>query len=81
MEQQIIDALQHVFAGAEVDLDSMSNGRFSGMIVWAGFAEDDAVERQQRIRAALVATLNGAATNVGVILSYTPHELEAMRAA
>lgn len=81
MEQQIIDALQHVFAGAEVDLYPLPGGRFSGTIVWAGFAEEDAVERQQRIRAALVATLNGAATNVGVILSYTPHELEAMRAA
>ena len=59
----------------------MPNDRYSGLIVWDGFANDDAVERQQRVRKALKEALNGNSAQVGILLVYTPQEIEAMSAA
>lgn len=81
MEQRIVDALTGAFAQARVELDRMSNGRFSGLVVWEGFEPYDSVERQRRVREALVEQLNGEATTVGVLLVYTPRELQSMQAA
>lgn len=81
MEQQIVNALTLAFENAQVDLENLPGGRFSGVVVWEGFADNDSVERQQRVRQALTAAMNGAAANVGVLLVYTPHELRAMQAA
>ena len=69
MKQQIIDAVTAAFDRATVELDEMSNGRYSGLIVWEGFTEDDHTERQRRIRQALVKGLGTESNLVGVILS------------
>jgi hypothetical protein len=81
MEQEVIDVLQAEFKGIDVTLDELPGGRLSGRVVWAGFAEWDHVERQNRIRSVLRDKLGDAARNVGVLLAYTPHELEVMEAA
>ncbi len=81
MEQQVIDALRQAFNGAQVELDALPDGRFSGLLIWEGFTDEDAVDRHHRVRQALVAALNGEATNVGILFTYTPREMEAMRAA
>ena len=81
MEQQIIDALTKAFDHAQVELDRMSSGRYSGRIVWEGFGEEDAVDRQRRIRQALRDALHEGAKEVSVILAYTPHEMQVMSAA
>ena len=81
MEQRIMDALTKAFDHAQVELDQMSTGRYSGMIVWEGFGEEDAVDRQRRLRQALEKGLGADASQVGVIFAYTPHEMKAMTAA
>lgn len=81
MEQQIESVLTQASAEARVELDKMSNGRFSGVLVWEGFENDDSVERQRRVRQALTEGLNGSASQVGVLLVYTPRELQIMQAA
>lgn len=81
MQQRIKDALTQVFQQAQIELDELPGGRFSGLVIWDGFANDDSVERQRRVRQALVNALNGDATSVGILFAYTPHELKVMRAA
>ena len=81
MEQRIINALTQAFAQANVELDDLPGGRYSGLIVWEGFTEDDHTERQRRIRQALVKGLGTESNTVGVILAYTPHEMQVMSAA
>ena len=81
MEQRIKDALLKSFAQAQVELDQMSSGRYSGMIVWEGFGEEDAVDRQRRVRQALEKELGADSKMVGVFFAYTPHEMQVMSAA
>lgn len=81
MGQKVIDALQSAFPGIEVQLDEIPGERISGMVIWAGFAALDQVDRQNRIRAALKKELGAEVTQVGVLLTYTRDEINAMRAA
>lgn len=81
MEQRIIDALTQAFAQADVEIEQLHGGRYAGMIVWEGFGEEDAIDRQRRLRLALEKGLGADSSQVGVILAYTPREMKAMRAA
>lgn len=81
MEQRITNVLTQAFAQAHVELDDLPGGRYSGLIVWEGFNEDDHTERQRRIRQALTKGLGVESALVGVILAYTPHEMQVMSAA
>ena len=81
MEEQVIAALQSAFPGIEVDIETHSDGRVHGHVIWAGFAELDDVDRQTEIRSVLKKKLGPDAQRVGILLAYTPDELRAMRAA
>ena len=81
MGQQIIDALTQAFAGAQVELETLPDGRFSGLLIWDGFIDEDSIDRHRRVRQVLTAALNSEATNVGIFFTYTPTEIAAMRAA
>ena len=81
MGHKLGQILGQAFPGIEVDVDSLPGGRVSGRVVWDGFTDHDNVERQQMIRMALSAGLGAEATQVGILLTYTPHELQVMMAA
>ncbi len=80
MEQQIREALTQAFAGSELELDTAPDGRFSGLLIWDGFEDEDSVDRHRRVKQALAAALNDEAKNVGMLFTYTPKEMSAMRA-
>ena len=81
MGQQVERVLGQAFPGIQVVVDNVPGGRVNGHVVWDGFADHDNVERQQMIRAALNAGLGEEVTPVGLLLTYTPTELQAMMAA
>ncbi len=81
MEQKVIDILQTAFPGIKVEIDVLPGGRISGRVVWEGFAELDQVDRQNIIWDELRQKLGPEARQVGILLTYTPYELEAMSAA
>jgi hypothetical protein len=81
MVERVTECLELAFAGISLDLEEVPGGRISGSAVWDGFADLDQVDRQQQLRTVLRRDLGAEATLVGVILTYTPHELDAMKAA
>lgn len=81
MGQQIAQILTQAFPGMAIDLDETRGQRVHGRIVWAGFAGKDQVDRQTEVRQALKQGLGAEVQQVGVLLTYTPTELEAMQAA
>jgi len=81
MGQKLGQILGQAFPGIEVSVDNVPGGRVNGRVVWDGFTDHDNVERQQMIRAALNDGLGAEATQIGILLTYTPHELETMMAA
>ncbi len=81
MEQKVRDLLQTAFPGIDVDFEVLPDGRISGSVVWAGFAELDHVDRQKKIRELLLEKLGAEAQQVGVLLTYTPDEIKEMNAA
>ena len=81
MGQEVTDALKAAFPGIEVSIDVLPDGRISGSVVWEGFAGLDQVDRQNKIRTLLRQKLGADAQQVGVLLTYTPDELNAMNAA
>jgi acid stress-induced BolA-like protein IbaG/YrbA len=81
MEQKVREALAKAFIGSEVELDTLSDGRYSGLLIWAGFEDQDSLDRHQRVKQALVDLLKEDAENVGIFFTYTPREMAAMRAA
>ena len=81
MEQQIAQILTQAFPGMTIDLDETLGPRVHGRIVWDGFDGKDQVDRQTAVRQALKQKLGPEAQQVGVLLTYTPTELEAMQAA
>ncbi len=81
MEREVKDILETAFCGMKVLTEVLPGGRISGSVIWAGFGEMDEVERQNLVRAELRDKLGERAQNVGVLLTYTPEELDAMNAA
>ena len=80
-KEQIITVLKSAFKNAKVQLDQMAGGRYSGIIIWDGFEDQDSVDRQDRLHDALTSGLQGEASKVGIMLAYTPHEMRVMKAA
>lgn len=81
MEQQLRAALQQAFARSEVELDTSPDGAYSGLLIWDGFEDQDSIDRHRRVKQALVDLLKEDAENVGMLFTYTPREMAAMRAA
>jgi len=81
MGEQVRHALETHFHGARIELDELPGGRLTGHIAWNGFADQDHVARQELIRGALREALGSEARQVGILLAYTPDELELMAAA
>lgn len=73
--------LESKYKGIQIMLESLPDGRITGSVVWAGFAEMDDVERQSEIRNALRSKLGPGAQMVGVLLAYTPDEIGDMKEA
>ena len=81
MVERVKQCLEDAFEGIKLDLEQFPEGRINGSAVWSGFGGLDQVDRQQQLRAALRSELGAEATQVGVILTYTPDEIHAMKAA
>lgn len=81
MGQQVTHILEQAFPGISIELEEMSNGRLSGTVIWAGFDEQDHGDRQHLVRKVLKEALGARAQEVGVLLTYTPVEMAAMKAA
>ena len=81
MVERVREVLQRSFPSIELDLEVMTSGRITGNAVWSGFADFDQVDRQTMLRDALRKELGADATQVSVLLTYTPRELYAMKAA
>lgn len=81
MGQQVKGILKNNFAGMEVVLDTLPDQKITGRVVWEGFTGHDHVARQQMVRQALRDALGAEAQLVGILLTYTPREMNAMRAA
>ena len=73
--------IEQQFGGAEIDIEQTPEGRVVGSVIWDGFDSMDHAERQQEIRYYLRDQLKEKMNSVGVLLMYTPHELELMQAA
>ena len=84
MEELVREFLTERFGdmgGMDVDIETMPSGRVAGEIVWAGFAGQEHIERQRLVRAALKERFGAEAQLVGVLLAYTPAEVDHMAAA
>ena len=81
MEQQVKGALAQAFAGSELELDTSPDGRYSGLLIWEGFEDQDSIDRHLRVKQALDDLLKEDAENVGMLFTYTPREMAAMRSA
>ena len=81
MEQKVRDLLEAAFPGIIMDTEVLSDERISGTVIWAGFEGQDHVDRQTMIRTMLREKLGDDAQCVGVLLTYTPEEMDAMNAA
>lgn len=81
MEEKVKSILDAEFPGIEVETEVLPGGRISGHVIWAGFAGMDEVERQTRIRGILKEKLGEEAQQVGILFTFTPDELKAMKAA
>ena len=81
MGERVRAILEDTFTGMTVDLEPLPDQRVTGSVVWDGFTGHDHVARQQMVRQALQAALGPNVQQVGVLLTYTPDELDAMTAA
>jgi acid stress-induced BolA-like protein IbaG/YrbA len=81
MESRVKSILETAFQGIKVLTEELPDGRISGSLIWAGFDGFDEVDRQTMVRNELRDKLGTDARQVGVLLTYTPDELEAMNAA
>jgi acid stress-induced BolA-like protein IbaG/YrbA len=81
MEQEVKELLEAAFPGIVLETEILSDERISGTAIWVGFEGFDHVERQTMIRNVLREKLGADAKVVGVLLTYTPDEIDAMNAA
>jgi hypothetical protein len=81
-EARVRDILQAAFPGAVLDLDRLSGAkRISGHIAWEGFEDVEPIDRQKAVWKVLRKHLGARASDVSIILTYTPREMELMSAA
>jgi len=81
MEQRVKDIIESALNGAEALMERLPGGRVSGSVIWGGFDGKDDVERQQMLRKLLEDQLGRDILDVGILLTYTPDEVEVMQAA
>ena len=82
MVERVIQVLKEAFPGiSAAELRELPNGKVAGSIAWYGFENMDDVDRQESIFSVLRERLGPEAQLVGLLLAYTPHELEVMQAA
>ena len=82
MEERLRQILETAFPGAKINLERIPGSeRMSGYIAWDGFEDWEQMDRQEAIWKALREHLGAGAPGVSIILSYTPREMELMRAA
>ncbi len=82
METELKEFLELALPGSIVSLErSPVSERVSGSIVWSGFADLEMPERQKLLREKIIQHFGSAATAAGILLTYTPHELDVMAAA
>jgi hypothetical protein len=81
MVERVTEVLESAFPGIDLEIEEMPNGRIMGTAVWEGFAGLDQVDRQMKLRDAVRVSQNAGDCQLGVILTYTPEELYAMKAA
>ncbi len=77
--QHVQHILSRRFHGAQVEADRFNGAeRISGHIVWEGFNDLDQVDRQRQIYQVLRQELGPEATQISIILAYSPEEWAAM---
>ena len=81
MEQRVKEIIETAWQGASALTERLPGGRVSGSVIWEGFDGRDDVERQQMLRKLLADNLGQDIFDVGILLTYTPAEIEVMRAA
>jgi len=81
MEQKVRELLEAAFPGIIMDTEILSDERLAGSVIWVGFDGFDHVERQTMIRKVLREKLGDEFKQVGVLLTCTPDEIDAMNAA
>jgi hypothetical protein len=80
--ERVESVLRDAFPDMEMDIYFLpEDGRVHGSVFWNGFAGLDHIDRQHELRRPLKEKLGDEYKRVGVLLAYTPEELESMRAA
>jgi stress-induced morphogen len=79
--EKVEKVLRDAFPGMTVSIENMPDGRLSGSVTWAGFAEMDDVDRQMMIRTLLRNELGDDVKRVNILLAHTPDELDAKHTA
>ncbi len=76
------EILARRFPGSVIDVGLFHGAkRVHGHMLWAGFDPMEQIDRQQAVHDALREELGPDATQVSIILTYTPDEFDLMRAA
>jgi|GEM_PF-2550018 acid stress-induced BolA-like protein IbaG/YrbA len=81
MEQRVKDIIESALEGAHASTERLYGGRVFGRVIWSGFEGMDDVDRQQMLRDLLAEKLGQDIFDVGILITYTPRELEIMSAA
>jgi acid stress-induced BolA-like protein IbaG/YrbA len=81
LKDKVEKVITSEFPRAVVSLQLMDGGRFAGRVVWDGFKGKNDITRQQMLRKVLRKKLGVEAVQVGILLTYTPREVEVMSAA
>jgi len=73
--------LSERFRGAEVEIDSYPEAdRVGATVVWKGFVGKDQIDRQRLVRKAVEKAFSDAQMRkVGLIITFTPDEMAAIR--
>ena len=80
--KRVRDVLNENFSGAQVSVEDYDGEeRVGGYILWDGFDDQEAIDRQLAIFKVLRDKLGAEAQRVSLIFAYTPREWEIMSAA
>jgi hypothetical protein len=79
MVERVTQVLEAAFPGIELDLETSTSSRVQGSAIWMGIDGLDQVDRQMELRAPLNTKLDAEASQVSVILTYTPYAIRAIQ--
>jgi acid stress-induced BolA-like protein IbaG/YrbA len=78
--QKLTRLLGQHFADADVELESLGSGRFSGFLIWDGFEGQEQIKRQRQVWKVLRSELTATEQlKVAAILTLTRQEMAAAR--